>query len=195
MENKLWNPLQGLKWVDRGSLVPNDYNPNRVSRQNLELLTTSIFVNGFTLPIVCRPDNTIIDGFHRYTVFGPDWKFVPNFTDEEWQKLGYDTSRKNLFERAGGKVPIVTVSQLDESMYVYGTVTHNRARGTHLLEPMKAIVKKLMDEGKTVQEIGKQLGMKPEEVFRLSDFTKEDFLLMMTKGVEGYTPAEFITKI
>lgn len=37
--------------------------------------------------------------------------------------------------------------------------------------------------------------MKPEEVFRLSDFTKEDFLLMMTKGVEGYTPAEFITKI
>ncbi len=195
MENKLWNPLQGLKWVDRGSLVPNDYNPNRVSRQNLELLTTSIFVNGFTLPIVCRPDNTIIDGFHRYTVFGPDWKFVPNFTDEEWQKLGYDTSRKTLFERAGGKVPIVTVSQLDESMYVYGTVTHNRARGTHLLEPMKAIVKKLMDEGKTVQEIGKQLGMKPEEVFRLSDFTKEDFLLMMTKGVEGYTPAEFITKI
>lgn len=92
-------------------------------------------------------------------------------------------------------MPIVTVSQLDESMYVYGTVTHNRARGTHLLEPMKAIVKKLMDEGKTVQEIGKQLGMKPEEVFRLSDFTKEDFLLMMTKGVEGYTPAEFITKI
>ena len=64
-----------------------------------------------------------------------------------------------------------------------------------MLDPMKAIVKKLMDEGKTVQEIGKQLGMKPEEVFRLSDFTKEDFLLMMTKGVEGYTPAEFITKI
>lgn len=195
MENKLWNPLLGLKWVDRSSLVPNDYNPNRVSRQNLELLTTSIFVNGFTLPIVCRPDNTIIDGFHRYTVFGPDWKFVPNFTDKEWQKLGYDASRKTLFERAGGKVPIVTVSQLDESMYVYGTVTHNRARGTHLLEPMKAIVKRLMGEGKTVQEIGKQLGMKPEEVFRLSDFTKEDFLMMMTKGVEGYTPAEFITKI
>lgn len=195
MSNKLWDPLQGLKWVDRSTLKPNDYNPNRVSRQNLELLTTSIFVNGFTLPIVCRPDYTIIDGFHRYTVFGPEWSFVPDFTDEEWKKLGYDTSRKSLFERAGGKVPIVMVSQLDESMYVYGTVTHNRARGTHLLEPMKAIVKRLMAEGKTVQEIGKQLGMKPEEVFRLSDFTKEDFLLMMTKGVENYTKAEFITKI
>lgn len=193
--NKLWDPLKGMEWVDRNILKPNDYNPNRVSRQNLELLTISIFVNGFTLPLVRRPDNTIIDGFHRYTVFGPEWTYIPNFTDEEWEKLGYDTSRKTLFERAYGQVPVVTVSQLDESMYIYGTVTHNRARGTHLLEPMKAIVKRLMNQGKTVQEIGKQLGMKPEEVFRLSDFTKEDFLLMLTKGYEGYSKAEFITKI
>lgn len=195
MENRLWAPLQGIKWVDRKQLIPNDYNPNRVSRQNLELLTISIFVNGFTLPIVCRPDNTIIDGFHRYTVFGPEWTFVPAFKDEEWKKLGYDASRKTLYERTGGQVPVVTVSQIDESMYVYGTVTHNRARGTHLLEPMKAIVKRLMNEGKTVEEIGKQLGMRPEEIFRLSDFTKEDFLSMMTKGVERYSKAEFITKI
>lgn len=195
MNDKLWNPLQSLKWVDRNILKPNDYNPNRVSKQNLELLTTSIFVNGFTMPIVCRPDYTIIDGFHRYTVFGPEWKFVPAFTDDEWKKLGYDTTRKTLFERANGKIPIVMVSQLDESMYVYGTVTHNRARGTHLLEPMKAIVKRLMNEGKTVNEIGKQLGMRSEEVFRLSDFTKEEFLKMMSKGVEGYTKAEFITKL
>lgn len=193
--NKLWGPLKSLQWVDRKLINPNDYNPNKVSKQNLELLTTSIFVNGFTMPVVCRPNNTIIDGFHRYTVFGPEWTFVPDFKDDEWEKLGYDTSRKTLYERADGKIPIVTVSQLDESMYVYGTVTHNRARGTHLLEPMKAIVKRLMTEGKTVQEIGKQLGMKPEEVFRLSDFTKEDFLKMMTKGVNGFSNAEFITKI
>lgn len=193
--NKLWNPLEGMEWVDRNVLIPNDYNPNRVSKQNLELLTTSIFVNGFTMPLVRRPDNTIIDGFHRYTVFGPEWTFVPGFTDEEWVKLGYDTSRKTLFERADGKVPVVTVSQLDESMYIYGTVTHNRARGTHLLEPMKAIVKRLMTEGKSVQEIGKQLGMKPEEIFRLSDFTKEDFLKMLTKGYDSFSNAEFITKI
>ena len=193
--NKLWDPLQELKWVDRNSLVPNDYNPNRVSRQNLELLTTSIFVNGFTLPLVCRPDLTIIDGFHRYTVFGPEWKYIPGFTDEEWEQLGYDTSRKTLFERSGGMVPIVTVSQMEESMYIYGTVTHNRARGTHLLEPMKAIVKRLMNDGKTVQEIGKQLGMKPEEIFRLSDFSKEDFLKMMTTGVSRYSKAELITKL
>ena len=71
----------------------------------------------------------------------------------------------------------------------------NVERGTHLLEPMKAIVKELMGEGKTVEEIGKQLGMKPEEVFRLSDFSKEDFLNMMTKGVTGFSKAEYLTKI
>ncbi|MEG2135885.1 MAG: transcriptional regulator, partial [Clostridia bacterium] len=78
---------------------------------------------------------------------------------------------------------------------VYGTITHNRARGTHLLEPMKAIVKKLLDEGKSIQEIGKQLGMKPEEVFRLSDFSREDFLKMMTTGVMGYSRAQIIKSI
>lgn len=72
--------------------------------------------------------------------------------------------------------------------------THNRARGTHLLEPMKAIIKNLLDDGKTVDEIGKQLGMKPEEVFRLSDFSREDFLEMMTNNVSDFSKAELITK-
>ena len=73
------------------------------------------------------------------------------------------------------------------------TITHNRARGQHLLEPMKAIIKNLLDMGKTVKEIGKELGMKDEEVFRLSDFTRDDFLQMMVKG-EDYSPAEVVTK-
>jgi hypothetical protein len=49
--------------------------------------------------------------------------------------------------------------------------------------------------GLTDQEIGKQLGMKPEEVFRLSDFSRDDFLGMMTKGVKGYSHAELLTKL
>lgn len=60
---------------------------------------------------------------------------------------------------------------------------------------MKAIVKKLMDEGKTVDEIGKQLGMKPEEIFRLSGFTKDEFLNMMTKDHPTYSKAKVIRSI
>lgn len=170
---KLSAPLSTLQWVNRSMLKPNDYNPNKVSKENLKLLIQSILTNGWTLPIVVRPDMTIIDGFHRWTVAGME----------------------PLYSKLDGKVPVVIVDHKEHSEDIYGTVTHNRARGTHLLEPMKKIVKELMEEGKTVEEIGKQLGMRPEEIFRLSDFSKEDFLKMMTKGVTGYSKAEFITKI
>ena len=170
---KLTAPLSTLEWVDRDLLKPNDYNPNKVSKENLKLLTQSILTNGWTLPIVVRPDYTIIDGFHRWTVAGEE----------------------PLLSKLEGKVPIVKVAHEDASEDIYGTVTHNRARGTHLLEPMKAIVKRLLGDGKTVEEIGKQLGMRPEEVFRLSDFSRDDFLAMMTKGVTGYSMAEMLTKL
>ena len=173
MDKKLAAPLATLQWVDRNKVIPNDYNPNRVSKENLKLLTQSILTNGWTLPIVVRPDLTIIDGFHRWTVAG----------EEPLQTM------------LGGKVPVVIVKHSEHSEDIYGTVTHNRARGTHLLEPMKAIVKELLDDGKTVEEIGKQLGMRPEEVFRLSDFSKEDFLRIMTEGVEAYSAAEIVIKI
>ena len=170
---KLTEPLSTLEWVDRNKLHPNDYNPNKVSKENLKLLTQSILTNGWTLPIVVRPDYTIIDGFHRWTVSGEE----------------------PLYSMLEGKVPVVKVFHEDQSEDIYGTVTHNRARGTHLLEPMKAIVKRLLDEGKTVQEIGKQLGMKPEEVFRLSDFSREDFLEMMIRGRNTYSKAEMFATI
>lgn len=173
MDKKLSSPLSTLQWVDRDRVKPNDYNPNKVSKQNLELLKQSILTNGWTLPIVVRPDFTIIDGFHRWTVAGEE-------------------PLKSMLE---GKVPVVIVEHKDKAGNIYGTVTHNRARGTHLLEPMKAIVRELMGEGKSVEEIGKQLGMRPEEIFRLSDFSKEDFLNMMVKPNQGYSKAEFITKI
>ena len=173
-EMDLFAPLSSLQWVSWEQLRANDYNPNKVSEDNLKLLTQSILTNGWTLPIVTRPDFTIIDGFHRWTVAG----------------------REPLKTRLGGKVPVVIVDHKgNETEDVYGTITHNRARGTHLLEPMKAIVKRLLDEGKTVSEIGRQLGMKPEEVFRLSGFTREDFLALMTRGHDSYSNAVVYTHI
>lgn len=173
-EMDLFAPLASLQWVNRKRLHANGYNPNKVSEDNLKLLTQSILTNGWTLPIVTRPDFTIIDGFHRWTVSG----------------------REPLRTKLGGKVPVVIVDHKgNESEDVYGTITHNRARGTHLLEPMKAIVKKLLDEGKTVAEIGRQLGMKPEEVFRLSGFTRDEFLALMTKGHDSYSNAVVYTHI
>lgn len=165
--DKLFAPLASLQWVPVERLTANDYNPNKVSRDNLELLKQSILANGWTLPIVVRPDYTIIDGFHRWTV----------------------AKQEPLKSMLGGKVPVVIVEHENREGDIYGTITHNRARGVHLLEPMKAIVKELLADGKSVKEIGKQLGMKPEEIFRLSGFTREEFLNIMTAGVTGYSRA------
>ena len=84
---ELHAPLDSLEWVDRDKLKANDYNPNKVSEDNLKLLVQSILTNGWTLPIVVRPDYTIIDGFHRWTVAG----------------------REPLKTMLGGKVPVVKV--------------------------------------------------------------------------------------
>lgn len=169
----LLTPVANVQIVDRELLKPNDYNPNKVTEENLKLLTQSILTNGWTLPIVVRPDYTIIDGFHRWTVSG----------------------REPLLSQLGGKVPIVIVDHKDHDEDIYGTITHNRARGQHLLEPMKKIVKELIDSGKTVPEISKQLGMRPEEIFRLSDFTREDFLKMLTEGHSQYSEAYTIKSL
>lgn len=166
-EMDLFAPLNSLQWVDRDRLRANSYNPNVVNEENLKLLVQSILTNGWTLPIVVRPDLTIIDGFHRWTVSG----------------------REPLKTKLGNKVPIVIVDHKERSEDMYGTITHNRARGTHLLEPMKKIVQDLINEGKSVNEICKQLGMKPEEVYRLSNFSKEDFLRMMCEGHKQYSKA------
>ena len=88
MDNRLEAPLSTLQWVERKIIKPNNYNPNKVSKQNLELLKQSILTNGCTLPIVVRPDYTIIDGFHRWTIAGEE----------------------PLFSMLGGKVPVVIVA-------------------------------------------------------------------------------------
>lgn len=174
MENKnILEPLQNVKFVDRNLLKPNNYNPNKVSEENLKLLMQSILVNGWTMPIVVRPDYTIIDGFHRWTV----------------------ADREPIKTLTGGKVPIVIVDHKDHAEDIYGTITHNRARGTHLLEPMKAIVKELLNEGKTTKEICKELGMKAEEVFRLSDYSRDDFLKIMNRGNTEYNKSFVVKKV
>ena len=69
-DSDILSPVSNVQIVHRDMLKPNDYNPNIVSEKNMELLTQSILSNGWTLPIVIRPDYTIIDGFHRWTVSG-----------------------------------------------------------------------------------------------------------------------------
>lgn len=170
-QKDLLAPLKNIQFIDRDLVKPNDYNPNKVLEKNLQLLMESIHNNGFCFPIVIRPDYTIIDGFHRWMVSG----------------------REPLRTELGGKIPVVIVAHENASDDMAGTVTFNRARGTHLLEPMEKIVQSLLEQGNSVEEICKKLGMSKEEVFRLSKIDRAAFLKMITARNQQYSEA-FVQK-
>lgn len=139
-------PLSGLAWIDRDELRANAYNPNRVATPELKLLKISILENGWTQPIVARPDGEIVDGYHRWTI----------------------SKDKEVARMTGGKVPVVYLSDdLDPATQRMATIRHNRARGAHHVVKMADIVNELADYGLEPDEIGLRLQMEAEEVSRL----------------------------
>lgn len=63
------DPVDLVEWIPAQKVQANDYNPNKVAPDEMELLYTSIRLDDFTQPIVSyRIDNDhyeITDGFHR----------------------------------------------------------------------------------------------------------------------------------
>lgn len=171
-EKNILDTIKTIQIIDRDLLKANDYNPNMVLEENLKLLERSILNNGWTAPIVVTKDLVIIDGYHRWLVSG----------------------REPLKSLLNNKVPIVIVEHKSHKEDIYGTITHNRARGTHLLDPMKKIIKELIESNVSIQEISKELGMREEEIFRLSDFSREDFLKLMIKDY-SHSKAKKISNI
>lgn len=138
-------PLDKINWVHRDNLKPNNYNPNKVAPPELKLLKISILEDGWTQPIVINPDNTIVDGYHRWTVSGD----------------------KEIYSLTDGKVPTVMIEPKDENQQQMATIRHNRARGTHGVIEMSNIVSEMVNKGLSGEEIMKRLMMEKEEVVRL----------------------------
>ena len=118
---KTSNALERLKveYVPVGSLRPNDYNPNRQSDHDFELLLRSMREDGFTQPIVAQKDGVIVDGEHRWRA---------------GQALGYD------------EVPVVFVDMTIEQMKI-ATLRHNRARGSEDVELAASVLRDLQELG------------------------------------------------
>lgn len=137
-----------VRWIPREDLRANDYNPNHVAPPELALLKVSLLEDGWTQPIVARPDGEIVDGFHRWTLAAdPD---VGAMTD--------------------GLVPVVFLpADLDPAQQRMATIRHNRARGQHGIVRMADIITALELMGVEPGDLARRLGMDPEEVRRLSD--------------------------
>jgi ParB-like chromosome segregation protein Spo0J len=144
MENK--QPLHNIKWIKRGLLNPNNYNPNSVAPPELKLLKISILEDGWTQPIVITPDYEIVDGFHRWSVSA----------DPQISKL------------TDGLIPVVTTNPASKESQKMATIRHNRARGTHGVLNMALIVQSLIKANIPQQEIEQLLQMESEEVIRLA---------------------------
>jgi ParB-like chromosome segregation protein Spo0J len=141
-------PVAHVRWVPRELLDANDYNPNRVAPPELALLETSLIEDGWTQPLVVRPEGDrfeIVDGFHRWTVSG----------------------RPKVYDLTDGMVPVVELAPADGSHQRMSTIRHNRARGTHHVVAMADIVAQLVDSGMGEDEIARRLSMENEEVRRL----------------------------
>lgn len=139
-------PISRVRWVHRDKLKPNSYNPNAVAPPELDLLKRSILEDGWTQPIVLHTDNTIVDGFHRWTVSGD----------------------LDIYRLTGGLVPVVYLDQKTPTDRRIATIRHNRARGSHAVLKMADIVESLLRAGLPVPEIQARLGMEREEIVRLA---------------------------
>jgi len=146
--NTSHQPISSVEWIPRDNLTANSYNPNKMPKQEMELLKVSIMEDGWTQPIVARLDGEIVDGFHRWTTAG----------DPEVAAL------------TGGLVPVVRIREIDPARQRMATIRHNRARGEHYVLSMADIVAELVKEyGIDPDALRKWLGMEREEVIRMLD--------------------------
>jgi ParB-like chromosome segregation protein Spo0J len=147
------SPVYNVLRVPIGEIQANSYNPNSVATPEMDLLETSIWEDGYTMPIVCYklPGGMyeIVDGFHRYT-----------------------TMKKSarIFGREAGMLPVVVIDK-DESNRMASTIRHNKARGSHSIELMSNIVSELTQSGMSDAWILKHVGMDIDELARLKQIT------------------------
>lgn len=147
------SPVYNVIAVPIDEIQANTYNPNSVASIEMSLLETSIWEDGYTMPIVCyRLQNgkyEIVDGYHRYTTM----KTSPR-----------------IFEREGGMLPVVVIDK-DEANRMASTIRHNRARGSHSIDLMSNIVAELTQSGMSDAWILKHIGMDADELLRLKQVT------------------------
>lgn len=142
-------PCMDVKLVPIEKVKSNDYNPNSIPPEELNLLHLSMGSDGVTQPVVTFYDKDIdtyivVDGFHRYMLLRDKFK--------------------------SPMCPVVVIDKnIKERMA--STIRHNRARGKHGVKLMGDLIRSLVERGASDVEIAKELGMSGEELLRLKQIT------------------------
>jgi ParB-like chromosome segregation protein Spo0J len=148
------SPVYNVKPVPLEKIRANSYNPNAVAPPEMKLLETSIWEDGYTMPIVCyylqsEDVYEIVDGFHRFSIM---------------------KKNRKIYERENGMMPVVVIEK-DISNRMASTIRHNRARGSHDIDLMVNIVGELTKAGMGDAWIMKHIGMDADEILRLKQLS------------------------
>ena len=159
---ELANKLEKLvvEYVPCDSIKPNEYNPNRQSEHEFEMLLDSMRLNGFDQPIIVqRVTRTIVDGEHR-------WRAA--------RKLGFK------------EIPVVFVDMTPEQQTV-ATLSHNRARGTEDVQLTAELLRDLEKMG-ALAFAQDQLGLDDVEIQRLINDIPAPEALAAAEFSKPWTP-------
>jgi ParB-like chromosome segregation protein Spo0J len=155
-----------VQYVPHDRITPNDYNPNRQSEHDFELLTRSMREDGFTQPIVAveDPDHedkfVIVDGEHRW---------------------------RAAMELGMAEVPIVVVPMTPEQARI-ATLRHNRARGSEDIELTAQVLRDLQQLG-ALDWAQDSLLLDDVEINRLLDEIPVPEALAGEEYTEAWVPA------
>lgn len=123
-------------------LVPNEYNPNRMSEHDFELLKRSIVDDGFSSPPLVRKTDgkTIVDGEHR-------WRAA--------RELGFTEI-------------VIALTDMTPEEAMRATLRHNRARGSEDIELVASMMRDFQQMG-SLDLVRDGLMMSDDEINRLID--------------------------
>lgn len=143
-------PCLNVQMVDRDMVVANNYNPNHVSPDKMDLLKQSILDNGFAYPIVTIWDvdlakYVVIDGGHRRIICDPKW-------------LDIDP------------IPIIVLDH-NISQRMAATIQFNKARGVHQCDLDAEVIRSLVEQGLSDSEISVHIGIDEDTIMRYKQLT------------------------
>jgi len=154
-----------VQYVPSSSIQANEYNPNRQSDHEFDLLVKSMEEDGFTQPIVVVKASDpkfkfkIVDGEHRWRASSV---------------LGYE------------EIPIVEVP-MTEAQAKIATLRHNRARGTEDYELTASLMKDLENLG-VLDWAQDSLQLDSAEIQRLLDDAPIPDVLGEEEWTEAWEP-------
>lgn len=147
---KIEVPCINTMLVNINLIKANYYNPNNVPKDKLLLLQQSINDNGFCFPIVSIYDEdencfVIIDGFHRKLI-----------SSKEYMDFDY--------------IPVVILKH-NITKRMIATSQFNKARGVHQVDLDAELIRKLIEQGLTDEDISIHLGIDIDTVYRYKQLT------------------------